>query len=91
MFAMPKKADIKKATLRPDDEETYTLTLTTPLLDEGEFNRIINEDIVICLSNAGGSLIDSSWETKSIKVKMQDIRSFQVCLSRRYYFIERRL
>jgi hypothetical protein len=89
MFVMPKIDRKKKASIKVDDEGTYTLTFITPLRSEAHFNRIINEDLLVCLKDAGGSLVDSSWENKSIRFNIKNFGSFQVCLMRRYYFLQR--
>jgi hypothetical protein len=90
MFAMPKKGDIKKATLKIDPDGNYILTFTSPLRDEDEFKRMIDEDMMVCLNDAGGSLVASSWEDKCIRFNLKDLRPFQMCLTRRYYFVPRR-
>jgi hypothetical protein len=90
MFAMPKRGNIRKASLRVDPEGNYVLTFTSPLQSEDEFRKMINEDLLVCLNDAGGNLVDSSWEDKSIRFNLKDLRSLQLCLTRRYYFVQRR-
>jgi hypothetical protein len=91
VFAMPKKGDVKKASLTVEIEGKYILTFTSPVKDEDEFKRMIDEDLLVCLTNAGGTLVDSSWESKSIRFNsVEDLRSFQLCITRRFYFVQRR-
>lgn len=86
MFMMPKKQ--KRAFLSQVDEDVYTLAFTNLELDDNEFNRIIHEDVLVCLNDIGGRLIDSSLETKTIKLKTRDIKSLRLNLIRRSYFIQ---
>ena len=89
MFKLPKKgAAITKGTVSVNDDGTYKIVFKSPLKEEAEFKEIIEVDVPECLGD-GDSIVDSSWESKSVTLKLANLRDFQKLFSRRFYFLQR--
>ena len=54
----------------------YLIKFLSPLKDEDQFRKIIQDDLEPCL-NEQSTLKNTDWETKTVTLRIEDYRSFK--------------
>ncbi|MFC1824228.1 hypothetical protein ACFL9T_16070 [Thermodesulfobacteriota bacterium] len=75
MLTVPSKP-MRKLKARPEGEGRYTLTFTSPLKNEDEFEMTIKEVIGPFLAESD-VIFDLCWETKSFSLTTTDLKTIQ--------------
>jgi hypothetical protein len=75
MLSLPSKP-WKKIAIQELGEDRYLITFISPIEDEQEFEKIIDEDLGLCLS-PGDTLSEPRWSARSIVLKTDDFALFK--------------
>jgi hypothetical protein len=75
MLSLPSKP-WKKIAVQRSGEGRYLITFVSPIEDEQEFEKIIDEDLGLCLS-VGDALSEPSWSARSIVLTTDDFDLFK--------------
>jgi len=75
MLSLPSKP-WKRIRVEQQSEKQYLITFVSPLEDADKFQKIIHDDLELCL-NKGDELSNAGWASKSIVLTTEDFQTFK--------------